>query len=102
MLDQWMLAVSASPAAPTSLCSEDFMKKAIALVVALGVGGAGVAAYAYLKNPERAACIRVADLCGQKDGGVKELDQCVEQVTEWRKVAGDDAVNKGMQCVDDA
>ena len=78
------------------------MKKAVALVVVLGIGGAGVAAYAYFRQPERAACVRVADLCGEKDGGMKELDQCVDEVTQWRKVAGDDAVNKGIQCVDEA
>lgn len=78
------------------------MKKVIAAVAVLGILGAGVGAYAYLRTPERSACIRVADLCGEKGGGVQELDQCVDQVKQWRKVAGDEAVNKGIACVDQA
>ena len=79
------------------------MKKALALLCVVGVlGGGVVAAYAYLKTPERSACIRVADLCGEKEGGVKELDQCVDEVNQWRKVAGEAAVNRGIQCVDEA
>jgi hypothetical protein len=78
------------------------MKKAVALICVLAICGGGVAAYAYLKNPERSACMRVADLCGEKSGGVKELDQCVDEVNQWRKIAGDEAVNNGIKCVDEA
>ena len=78
------------------------MKKAIALVCILVICLGGVAAFAYLKRPERSACIRVAELCGEKGGGVQELDQCVDQVEQWRKMAGDEAVNKGIKCVDEA
>lgn len=78
------------------------MKKALALIVVLIIVGAGAAAFAFLRSPERSACVRVADLCGEKSGGVKELDECVDQVAQWRKVAGDEAVNKGMKCVDGA
>lgn len=78
------------------------MKKVIAVIVVLLIIGGGVGAYAYFRNPERSACIKVADLCGEKSGGMKELDQCVEQVAQWRKVAGDEAVNKGITCVDQA
>jgi len=78
------------------------MKKAIAAALIIGVAGAGVAAFAYMKKPERAACIRVGDLCGDKNGNKEQLDQCVEQIEQWRKVAGDEPVDKGIQCVDDA
>src|SRR4051812_17403290 len=78
------------------------MKKALAFICILAILGVGVAAFAYFKNPERSACIRVADLCGEKSGGIKELDECVDEVTQWRKVAGDEPVNKGIQCVDEA
>ncbi|MDI1484599.1 hypothetical protein [Polyangium sp. y55x31] len=79
------------------------MSKTLAVVLAVGIGGgAGVAAYAYLKKPERAACVRIADLCGEKNGTKDDLDRCVEEVEQWRKVAGDEPVDKGIQCVDDA
>jgi hypothetical protein len=79
------------------------MKKALAVILALGIGGAGVAAFAYLKKPERTACVRIADLCGETKKGTKDdLDQCVEEVEKWRKVAGDEPVDKGIQCVDEA
>ena len=79
------------------------MSKTLAVVLALGVcGGAGVAAFAYMKKPERAACVRIADLCGEKNGTKDDLDRCVEEVEQWRKVAGDEPVDKGIECVDGA
>jgi hypothetical protein len=78
------------------------MKKALAVILVLGIGGAGVAAFAYMRNPGRSACVRVADLCGEKNGGKEELDKCTDDIDQWRKVAGDAPVDKGIQCVDEA
>lgn len=78
------------------------MKKILPIVLVLGIAGAGVGAYAYMRNPGRAACVRVADLCGEKDGTKEKLDQCTDQIDQWRKVAGDEPVDKGIKCVDEA
>jgi len=80
------------------------MKKAIPILLLVGIAGAGVGvgAWAYMKKPERAACVRMADLCGEKDGTKEKLDQCTAEVEQWRKTAGDATVDKGIQCVDEA
>ncbi|MBK9267037.1 MAG: hypothetical protein IPM54_45580 [Polyangiaceae bacterium] len=78
------------------------MKKAIPIIVLLAIIGAGVFAFAYMRNPNRAACVRIGELCGGKDGTKAQLDQCTDQVEQWRKVAGDAPVDKGIACVDGA
>jgi hypothetical protein len=78
------------------------MKKALAVILVLGIIAAGVAAFAWMRNPGRAACVRVADLCGEKDGTKEKLDQCTDQIEQWRKTAGDEPVDKGIKCVDQA
>ncbi len=78
------------------------MKKALLVVVLLAVIGGGAFAFAYMRNPNRAACIRTAELCGGKGGSKEQLDQCTSQVEQWRKVAGDAPVDKGITCVDEA
>jgi len=79
------------------------MKTALPFLLVLGIAGAGVGAYAYLRKPERAACVRVGELCGETgDASKQKLDQCTQQVEQWRKVAGDAPVDKGIQCVDEA
>lgn len=77
------------------------MKKAVVAVVVLGLIGGG-AAFAFLKSPERSACLRMADLCGTQNGTKQDLDQCVDQIKQFRKVAGDEAADKGLVCVDGA
>lgn len=78
------------------------MKKALPLILFLVIAGAAVGAFAYMRNPTRIACVRVADLCGAQGGSVSDLDQCVDTVKQWRKIAGDEAVDKGVACVETA
>jgi hypothetical protein len=78
------------------------MKKALPFVVLLAIIGACVFAFGYMRNPNRSACMRVAELCGDKDGTKEQLDQCTGQIEEWRKVAGNEPVDKGITCVDEA
>lgn len=77
------------------------MKKVLAVTLVLGLVGGGIA-YAVMRTPERSACMRVADLCGAKDGTKDDLDRCVADIEQWRKVAGDEPVDKGMKCVAEA
>jgi hypothetical protein len=65
------------------------------------VAVAGVAAYFVTRSPERAACARLADLCGVT-GGQQELSACVDDLQKLRKVAGDEVMDKGLACVDHA
>src|SRR5262249_19314970 len=77
------------------------MKKALIAVLVLGVIGG--TAFALTRSPERSACLRMADLCGaQKKGTAQDLDQCVDEIKQFRKVAGDEAADKGMACVEGA
>jgi hypothetical protein len=78
------------------------MKKILAVILVLGVALGGVAFALMRRTPEQSACIRVAELCAVKDGTKDDLDKCVADVDEWRKVAGDEAVDKGMKCVAEA
>ncbi len=78
------------------------MKKALSIIVLLAIIGVGVGAFAYLRNPNRVACVRVGELCSGKDGTKEQLDQCTTQIEQWRKVAGDAPVDKGVACVDTA
>jgi len=78
------------------------MKKALPVIVLLVIIGAGVAAFGYLRNPNRMACVRVGELCNGKDGTKEQLDQCTTQVEQWRKTAGDEPVDKGIACVETA
>jgi hypothetical protein len=75
------------------------MKKTVlaALILAL----AGLVAFLVTRSPERAACTRIADLCGMT-GGRQELGSCVDDLEKLRQLAGDEAMNKGLSCVDHA
>jgi len=75
-------------------------KKALAAVLVLGVIGA--TAFALTRSPERSACLRVADLCGTQNGTKQDLDQCVDDIKQFRKVAGDEAADRGIVCVEGA
>lgn len=78
------------------------MKKALPILVLLVIIGVGAATFAYLRNPNRSACVRVGELCGETQGSKEKLDQCTTQIEQWRKVAGDEPVDKGITCVDQA
>lgn len=78
------------------------MKKALPIVAFVVVAGAAVGAFAYIRNPTRVACVRVGELCGVEGGTMQDLDQCVDTVKQWRKIAGDEAVDKGVACVESA
>lgn len=75
------------------------MKKGWIAVPLLAV--AGVVAFVVLRSPERAACARMAELCGAQ-GGRQELASCADDFAKLRKVAGDEAMDKGLACVDHA
>lgn len=77
------------------------MKKLIAAFVVLGITG-GVAYAVVHGSPERSACLRVADLCGVKDGSKADLDRCVDEIEQFRKIGGEEATEKGLQCVEEA
>ncbi len=76
------------------------MKKIVVGALALALTG-GVA-YAVIHSPERSACLKMADLCGVKDGTKDDLDQCVEEIEQFRKVGGDEATEKGLTCVNES
>jgi len=78
------------------------MKKALPILVLLVIIGVAAGAFAFLRNPNRNACMRVGELCGWKDGSKEQLDQCTTQVEQWRKSAGDESVDKGIACVGEA
>lgn len=78
------------------------MKKALPVLVLLIIIGAAVAGFAYMRNPNRVACVRVGELCGGNAGTKEQLDQCTTQVDQWRKTAGNEPVDKGIACVDTA
>ena len=73
------------------------MKKIVGAVVVLALTG-GVA-YAVVHNPERSACLKMADLCGVKGGTKADLDQCVEEAKTCGEATGcvAGAGVKGMQ-----
>jgi hypothetical protein len=76
------------------------MKKKTALA-ALVLALAGLVIFLVTRSPERAACARIADLCGMT-GGRQELSSCVDDLEQLRKLAGDEAMKKGLSCVDHA
>jgi hypothetical protein len=75
------------------------MKKAALAFLILAL--AGLVVFLFTRSPERAACARLADLCGVT-GGRQELRACVDDLEKLRKLAGDEAMNKGLSCVDHA
>jgi hypothetical protein len=77
------------------------MKKTVLAVLVLAVASAGVVAFLVTRSPERAACARIADLCGMT-GGREELHACVDDLEKLRKLAGDETMDKGLACVDHA
>lgn len=76
------------------------MKKIVGALVVVALTG-GVA-YAVIHNPERSACIKMAELCGVKGGTTSDLDQCVDEIEQFRKIGGDEATEKGLRCVEEA
>ena len=73
------------------------MKKFLIVVLVLGAGG--VFAYKHFFAPEKRACAKLAELCGDK---AKDLDKCASDMADLRKSLGDDVVKKFDSCVADA
>jgi hypothetical protein len=69
-------------------------KQGLLAIVALALALAGVVAFVVTRSPERAACAHMADLCG----GGQELTACVDDFEKLRKLAGDEAMDKGLSC----
>jgi hypothetical protein len=75
------------------------MKKAGLAVLILALAGGGV--FLLTRSPERAACARLADLCGVT-GSSQDLSTCVDDLGKLRKLAGDETMDKGLSCVEHA
>lgn len=73
------------------------MKKLLAFLVVIGVGGFLVYRYVITSASER-SCQRLASLCGERSGA---LEQCVRGVDQLGK-ANKEAVSKFESCVGDA
>ena len=56
------------------------MKKFLIVVLLLGAGG--VFAYKHFFQPEKRACTKLAELCGDK---AKDVDQCATDMADMRK-----------------
>jgi hypothetical protein len=80
------------------------MKKTIAVAAVLALMAvAGVAAVLVLRgSPERSACLHLADLCGTRGGSVDTLQTCMDQLERLGNMAGKEAADKGLACVDRA
>jgi hypothetical protein len=74
------------------------MKTLLGLIVIAGLGVGGWFIYTTYFTPERRACSRLAELCG--DG--KRLERCDEKLGELRKLAGDEAHGKATRCIGEA
>lgn len=79
------------------------MKKGLlaVLILAVALALAGMVVLLVGRSPERAACARMADLCGTQ-GGREGLASCVDDLEKLRKLAGDEAMDKGLSCVERA
>lgn len=67
------------------------------VIALLGVGGW----YVYtrvLMPPEKRACSRLSELCGESKGG----ERCHKGMEEFRKVAGQEAFKNATGCIDKA
>lgn len=53
-------------------------------------------------TPEGRACTKMASLCGSPGKGLKDLDQCAEDLKSMRKFAGESAFQRSTQCLDEA
>ncbi len=78
------------------------MKKVGVAVLVLGLF-AGVA-WGVGRTPERSACVKMGELCADAHvkSSLSDLDQCVDQVKQLRKLGGDAPVDKAITCIDGA
>ena len=76
------------------------MKKLIGALMFMGCIAGGVA-FALTSTPERTVCVKMGQLCGA-EGSYQDLDVCVKQVEELRKVVGDEPIDKAASCVAEA
>ncbi len=74
------------------------MKTLLGLIVIAGLGAGGWFVYTKYFTPERRACSRLAELCGEG----KPLERCDEKLGELKKLAGDEAHGKATRCIGEA
>jgi hypothetical protein len=75
------------------------MKKLAVVTLVLGLFAG--AAWAVGRSPERSACIKLGELCGDASkSGISDLDQCIDSFKTLRKMGGDEPADKAMKCVD--
>lgn len=80
------------------------MKKilGVGLVGAAVIGAVVVAkASGVAATPEAKTCIKLGELCGAEKSGEK-LDQCVDGLNQAKKMSGEPAVQRSMQCVQES
>ena len=73
------------------------VKKGLFAIVVVALAGVAVF-FLVTRSPERAACARMAELCGTQ-GGQQEVTSCADDFAKLRKLAGDEAMDKGLACV---
>jgi hypothetical protein len=71
------------------------MMKALVVIALLGAGG--YFAWSRIARPEKRACAKMSELCGDKDGA-----RCEKDMDDMRKQLGDETVKKFDTCVADA
>ncbi len=79
------------------------MKKILGVgLVGLIVVGAVVLANGAVRasTPEGKMCVKLAELCGANDKTSAKLDSCIENLQNAKKIAGNNAVDRSMACVE--
>ncbi len=71
------------------------------LVVVLLLGGVGVLAYTVFLNPQRRACVKMAEMCGGKGDHSKAIEECQESFAQLAKTAPEEAP-KLAQCINES
>lgn len=76
----------------------------IAVVSLLGATAAFVFRKSILlafASPERRACAKMGEVCGNNDGGLRELEACEDGFAKARKLVGDAPVDRSIACIAD-
>lgn len=68
------------------------MKKLVVVLMLLGAGG--YVAWAHWLKPERRACAKMAELCGDKTN----VDKCTNDLGDLKKSLGTDVADKFADC----
>jgi hypothetical protein len=74
------------------------MKTLLALILIAGLGAGGWFVYTRYFTPERRACSRLSELCGEG----KQLERCEEKLGKLKKLAGAPAHQQATQCIGEA